>query len=456
MNKKILNQFRKMATNKKGLSAAVVAVGIMSTTLIPQNAYAHGFVEKPGSRAALCSQNYGALNLNCGNIMYEPQSLEAPKGFPQGGPVDGKIASAGGLFGGILDQQTADRWFKNTIKGGENTFTWKYTAPHSTSQWHYYITKKGWNPNKPLTRADFEPIGTVKHDGSAASNNLSHKINVPTDRSGYHVILAVWDVADTVNAFYNVIDVNLVNNEKPDTEAPTQPSGLQVVKATSNSLELNWKPATDNVGVKEYQVLRNGEVINTVAGTSVVDKKLSPNTEYTYTVKAVDAVGNISKESEALVIKTTVEKPDTEAPTQPKGLHSMGITANTVDLMWSPSEDNIDVDHYVVYRGNAGGMKEIGTANTTSFMDKNLQVNTTYKYVVTAVDTAGNESMKSDVLTVTTKEQENTYEQWDSYKAYKKGDRVVHEGKEYEAAQSYQGNGDPNWIFALSLWNEIK
>ncbi|MGH0601739.1 lytic polysaccharide monooxygenase [Bacillus mycoides] len=456
MNKKILKQLRKMATNKKGLSAAVVAVGIMSTTLIPQNAYAHGFVEKPGSRAALCSQNYGALNLNCGNIMYEPQSLEAPKGFPQGGPVDGKIASAGGLFGGILDQQTADRWFKNTIKGGENTFTWKYTAPHLTSQWHYYITKKGWNPNKPLTRADLELIGTVKHDGSAASNNLSHKINVPTDRSGYHAILAVWDVADTVNAFYNVIDVNLVNNEKPDTEAPTQPSGLQVVKATSNSVELNWKPATDNVGVKEYQVLRNGEVINTVAGTSLVDKKLSPNTDYTYTVKAVDAVGNISKESEALVIKTTVEKPDTEAPTQPKGLHSMGTTANTVDLMWSPSEDNIDVDHYIVYREIAGVTKKIGTVNTTSFMDKNLQANTTYKYAVSAVDTAGNESIKSDILTVTTKEQENAYEKWDSYKAYKKGDRVVHEGKEYEAAQSYQGNGDPNWIFALSLWNEIK
>lgn len=35
-------------------------------------------------------------------------------------------------------------------------------------------------------------------------------------RNGYHVILAVWDVADTSNAFYNVIDVNLVNNETPD------------------------------------------------------------------------------------------------------------------------------------------------------------------------------------------------------------------------------------------------
>ncbi|WP_036216627.1 lytic polysaccharide monooxygenase, partial [Lysinibacillus sphaericus] len=68
--------------------------------------------------------------LMCGSIMYEPQSLEAPKGFPQSGPLDGKIASAGGLFGGILDQQTADRWHKNTITGGPNTFTWKYTAPH--------------------------------------------------------------------------------------------------------------------------------------------------------------------------------------------------------------------------------------------------------------------------------------------------------------------------------------
>ncbi len=33
----------------------------MGTTLISQNAYAHGFVEKPGSRAALCSQNYGGV-----------------------------------------------------------------------------------------------------------------------------------------------------------------------------------------------------------------------------------------------------------------------------------------------------------------------------------------------------------------------------------------------------------
>ncbi|MED2879904.1 lytic polysaccharide monooxygenase [Bacillus thuringiensis] len=455
MNNRFLKQLQNMKMNKKSLGAVALTAGIISTTLIPQNAYAHGFVEKPGSRSALCSPTYGALNVNCGSVMYEPQSLEAPKGFPQGGPVDGQIASAGGKFGGILDQQTANRWFKNTITGGENTFTWKYTAPHLTSKWHYYITKKGWNPNKALTRADFEPIGTVQHDGSAASNNLTHKINVPTDRSGYHVILAVWDVADTANAFYNVIDVNLINDVKPDIEAPSIPNGLQTQKVTANSVELTWNASTDNVGVKGYQIFRNGEMIDTVPGTHFIDKKLQPSTEYSYTVKAIDAAGNVSKESTALTVKTTVETPDTEAPTQPKGLHSMGTTASSVDLMWSPSDDNIGVDHYDIYRETEGSMKKIATSNITSYMDKNLLANTTYKYVVKAVDVAGNESVQSDIFTITTKTESASHEAWDAKKVYKKGDRVLHEGKVYEAVQSYQGNGDPNWIYALSLWKTV-
>ncbi|MBE7121144.1 lytic polysaccharide monooxygenase [Bacillus cereus] len=455
MNNRILKHLLNMKMNKKSLGAVALTAGIIGTTLIPQNAYAHGFVEKPGSRSALCSTTYGALNVNCGSIMYEPQSLEAPKGFPQVGPVDGQIASAGGKFGGILDQQTTERWFKNTITGGENTFTWKYTAPHLTSKWHYYITKKGWNPNKALTRADFEPIGTVQHDGSAALNNLNHKINVPTDRSGYHVILAVWDVADTANAFYNVIDVNLVNNEKTDTEAPSNPNGLEATKVTANSVELAWAASTDNVGVKGYQVLRNGEIIDTVPGTHFIDKQLQPSTEYSYTVKAIDAAGNVSKESTAVKVKTSVAILDTKAPTQPKGLHSMGTTASSVDLMWSPSDDNDGVDHYDIYREISGVMKKIGTSNTTSHMDKNLLANTTYKYAVKAVDVAGNESIQSDVFTVTTKTESASYEAWNSKKAYKKGDRVVHEGKVYEAVQNYQGNGDPNWIYALSLWKTV-
>ena len=38
---------------------------------------------------------------------------------PATGPVDGQIASAGGKFGGILDRQTADRWFKIQLQAGK-------------------------------------------------------------------------------------------------------------------------------------------------------------------------------------------------------------------------------------------------------------------------------------------------------------------------------------------------
>ena len=40
----------------------------------------------------------------------------------------------------------------------------------------------------------------------------------------------------------------------------------------------------------------------------------------------------------------------------------MGTTASSVDLMWSPSDDNIGVDHYDIYRETEGSMKKIATS----------------------------------------------------------------------------------------------
>ena len=90
MKLKLTSKLERLRTSKKGIGACVLAAGMTAITMAPQSAYAHGFVEKPSSRAALCSQNYGVLNLNCGNVMYEPQSLEAPKGFPDSNGLMGK------------------------------------------------------------------------------------------------------------------------------------------------------------------------------------------------------------------------------------------------------------------------------------------------------------------------------------------------------------------------------
>lgn len=208
---------------KNAIIKSLIIAGISLGGLVfsQNDVFAHGYVKSPVSRGYMGSLEKNTIGWSAafakyGNVISNPQSLEYTKGFPVGGPSDGRIASAEAGMGQIgdyvLDEQNTTRWTKNNIKGGENTFTWEYTAPHSTSKWHYYITKKGWDPNQPLKRSDFELIGEVEHDGSSAKNNLSHKINVPTDRNGYNVILAVWDVADTDNAFYNVIDVNLQND----------------------------------------------------------------------------------------------------------------------------------------------------------------------------------------------------------------------------------------------------
>nr|WP_234410417.1 lytic polysaccharide monooxygenase [Caldalkalibacillus mannanilyticus] len=187
---------------------SVALLATICTFVFAESVAAHGYVESPASRAYLCSQG---INTDCGPIQYEPQSLEGQGSFPEYGPADGEITGAG-VFTELFEQR-ADRWEKVTINGGMNAFTWRLTAPHSTAEWKYYITKKDWDPNRPLARADLELFCYFNDGGSRPPARVVHECDVPTDRSGYHLILGVWEIGDTDNAFYNVIDIHLVNED---------------------------------------------------------------------------------------------------------------------------------------------------------------------------------------------------------------------------------------------------
>ncbi|EJP84909.1 M60 family metallopeptidase [Bacillus cereus] len=165
----------------------------------------------------------------------------------------------------------------------------------------------------------------------------------------------------------------------------------------------------------------------------------------------VKVVYEITKEGLKKVDKIVNPKPDTEAPTQPQGLYASNVASNSVDLKWNPSTDNVGVKEYQVLRDG----QLIQTVQGTTFTDQNLTANKEYKYAVKAVDAAGNTSIQSNILPIKTKDQNVSYEKWDPKKAYTKGDKVEHQGKVYEAVQNHQGNGDPNWIFALALWNPL-
>ncbi|KPC85049.1 MULTISPECIES: lytic polysaccharide monooxygenase auxiliary activity family 9 protein [Streptomyces] len=193
---------------RKRASAAVIGLAIAGVSMFATgSASSHGYTDSPISRQKLCAN--GTVT-GCGNIQWEPQSVEGPKGFPAAGPADGKICSGGNSGFAQLDDPRGGNWPATQVTAGQGySFRWQFTARHSTSDFRYYITKNGWDSTKPLTRAALEsqPFMTVPYGNQQPPATLTHQGSMPTQKTGKHVILAVWNVADTTNAFYACSDV---------------------------------------------------------------------------------------------------------------------------------------------------------------------------------------------------------------------------------------------------------
>ncbi|MGL4521574.1 MAG: lytic polysaccharide monooxygenase [Bacilli bacterium] len=412
---------------KRKMKSVVAATILLSSgLLLSSTVSSHGHMLK--SRAGLCATGE---NKNCGLVIYEPYSVEAIGGFPQTGPADGVIASGGVSHFSELNEQSATRWSKVDVKTGANTFTWQLKVPHRTEDWRYYMTKPGWDPSKPLKRSDLQLISRIVDGGKMPENTVSHTISIPNDRSGYHIILGVWEISDTLNAFYQVMDVNVTNgNTTPDSIAPSVPENMLASSITTNSVDLKWTASTDNVGVASYEVLRDGKVVATTSSTSLTDKQLTPNTAYTYTVRALDTAGNKSSLSKSVSV-TTLKAPtvDTTPPSIVTDVHSMGESTNSVDLMWSGATDNVGISGYMVYRD---GVKVYSGSTTTAWKDTSLTPNTTYTYTVAAVDTSGNIGKQSAIFTVKTKAPV-AGDTWVANKVYNTGDKVLYNNSEWKA-----------------------
>ncbi|GAB3650483.1 lytic polysaccharide monooxygenase auxiliary activity family 9 protein [Glycomyces tarimensis] len=195
-----------MRRMKRLLAVLGIATAAILSVTMAGPAWGHGYTSDPPSRSALC--NSGAVS-NCGAIQWEPHSVEGPKGFPGAGPADGSICAGGNGRFSELDDPRGGNWPATTVSPGSRTFTWTLTAAHATDKWEYFITRDGWNPSQTLTRAALEPAPfyTDYDNGARPDWSVTHSVNLP-NKSGRHLILAVWTIADTANAFYSCIDVN--------------------------------------------------------------------------------------------------------------------------------------------------------------------------------------------------------------------------------------------------------
>ena len=191
----------------------------------------HGKIFRPQSRAEFLVEagdlpDWQANELEGGKFFPEtrgdlpdPTARTDVKNSPP--PADGLIASGGHTDARAKLNEPGTQWRKHDVKSGQElTISWSHEAPHKTRRWNYFLTRDGWDPQKPLSREQFEqaPFAHFANTyepywGADAENQLmppdptNHKLALPP-KNGYHVLLAIWEVADTRNAFYQVIDLD--------------------------------------------------------------------------------------------------------------------------------------------------------------------------------------------------------------------------------------------------------
>ncbi|WP_423740458.1 M4 family metallopeptidase [Flavobacterium columnare] len=89
---------------------------------------------------------------------------------------------------------------------------------------------------------------------------------------------------------------------------------------------------------------------------------------------------------------------DTTAPTTPTNLVASGTTSTSTTLSWTASTDNVGVTGYNIYNGTT----LLASSSTTSATVSGLTASTTYNFTVKAKDAAGNLSVASNAVLVTT------------------------------------------------------
>ncbi|EKD26366.1 MAG: Pectate lyase [uncultured bacterium] len=91
-----------------------------------------------------------------------------------------------------------------------------------------------------------------------------------------------------------------------DSLAPSVPTNLTATAVSSSQINLSWIAATDNVSVTGYKIFRGGVQVGISTTTSYSNTGLTPNTSYTYTISAYDAVLNESTLSSSATAITEV------------------------------------------------------------------------------------------------------------------------------------------------------
>jgi fibronectin type 3 domain-containing protein len=172
---------------------------------------------------------------------------------------------------------------------------------------------------------------------------------------------------------------------------PPVPTGLiATTNVTPLRVTLTW---TTSLGAVRYNIYRDGTFLLGATGAQATDTAVAAQTNYCYTISAVDIGGNESAQSEPKCISTATAP---AVPSLTATLVTLAGPAYRVDLIWTASSGAVS---YRIYRnGSLFASPAVSPwSDTTVTAPQNL-----YCYTISAVDAALNESAQSAQSCVTT------------------------------------------------------
>ncbi len=144
-----------------------------------------------------------------------------------------------------------------------------------------------WNYDELQTR----PVGVdILRDGVRIAGNDGRSFFEEGLNPGtvYHYEVAAYDASGEPVATGSI---SLQTADGYPVSSAVQVASLTGLVYSSSALELFWQPPADSSEYYQYQVVRDGHLLETNDGRSFFDSGLQPSTDYTYEVLTVDRQG---------------------------------------------------------------------------------------------------------------------------------------------------------------------
>ncbi|MFC8258963.1 glycosyl hydrolase family 18 protein [Streptomyces sp. NPDC057291] len=200
-------------------------------------------------------------------------------------------------------------------------------AQAATSATATYVKKSDWGTG-------FEGQWTVKNTGTTALSSWTIEWDFPSGTS----VTSAWDATVTSSGTHwtaknvgwngavapgasvsfgfngagpgaptgcKVNGASCDGGSVPGDNAPSAPGTPTAGNITDTGVKLTWTAATDDNGIKNYDVLRNGNKVTTVTGLTYTDSGLTAGSDYSYTIQARDTADQTGPASGSVAVHTT-------------------------------------------------------------------------------------------------------------------------------------------------------